>query len=60
MRVGDSYKIKSLLKGGASEADILKRFKNCYPEEEIKRFMPKKPVQKKAAKKKVATKKAED
>jgi len=40
MRLGDSYKIKSLSKSGVSDSDIIKRFKNSYGPKEIKRFIP--------------------
>ncbi len=41
MRNGDVYKIKRLTqKEGATVEDILARFKNDYPEKEIRRFIP--------------------
>lgn len=42
MRVGDVYKIQSMIKGGATEAEIVSKFKNGYPLAEIKKFIPKK------------------
>lgn len=39
MRNGDSYKIVSMLKHGVSDSDICKRFRNEYPEDEIKKFI---------------------
>lgn len=39
MRVGDVYKIEASLKNGASDKQILERFKNDYSEDEIKKFI---------------------
>jgi len=41
MRVGDTYKIKSMVANGCTQEEILERFKNDYPADEIVRFIPK-------------------
>lgn len=57
MRVGDVYKINRMLSEGHDDKAILKRFKNDYPEDEVKVFIKAgkdelKPEVKKASKKK--------
>lgn len=58
MRVGDAYKIRTFIKTGSTEEEILNRFKWDYPQEEIQKFIdaakPKK--KRRVSKKKVAVK----
>ncbi len=42
MRVGDVYKIESMLKNGMTEENVYARFVNDYPKDEIAKFLPKK------------------
>jgi len=50
MRNGDVYKIQGMVKAGASEKEVLERFKHDYPADEVKKFIPKAAAKKKAVK----------